>query len=309
MFERYTEPARRLIFFARYEASQCASPAIEPEHILMGSLRENRDLLVKLTSSPDPVAVLRKSVEHLVSSGGATSTSVELPLSPGTKDVLTRAHEESDALGHRHIGPEHLLLGLFSDNESFAAKALEGCGINAERIRNLINIAERETSEPGLTLLERVVKSIFECLDETFVDGHEIYLDKGSSLFPTLEGVSAQEASSSVSSDSATLAAQVEHIRFYLDVLNDEIRSKPIVKVDWEATWRFVNQVTPEEWEGQKRRLRESYDRIMTTLKGIDGLRGENEIAGALSVLSHTAYHLGGIRQALRAIRAARQTH
>ena len=49
MFERYTEPARRVIFFARYEASQCASPAIEPEHLLMGLLRENKDLLVKLT--------------------------------------------------------------------------------------------------------------------------------------------------------------------------------------------------------------------------------------------------------------------
>jgi tetrahydromethanopterin S-methyltransferase subunit B len=100
----------------------------------------------------------------------------------------------------------------------------------------------------------------------------------------------------------------VEHVRFYLSVLNDEIRTKQIVKVDWNEIWRSVSQVTPEEWEEQRRRLRESYDCFMTTLKSIDGREGENEIAGALSVLAHTAYHLGGIRQALRAIRSARET-
>ena len=160
----------------------------------------------------------------------------------------------------------------------------------------------------GTTLLEQLKKSIFECLDETFVEVHGIYLDKGCSLFPTLEGVSAQEASGSVSPGSATVAAQVEHVRFYLDVLNDIIRTKEIVKVDWKEIWRTVNQVTPEEWEEEKRRLQESYERVMTTLKSIDGWDGEDEVAGALSVLSHTAYHLGGIRQALGAIRSARKT-
>ncbi len=308
MFERYTEKARRLIFFARYEASQSASPAIEPEHVLLGLLHENEDLLVKLTSLPDPSGALRKSVEHRVPPAQMISTSVELPLALGTKGVLMKAHEESDALGHRHIGPEHLLLGLFADSESLAAEALQASGITAERIRNLIDVGESKTTVPEPTLLERLRKSIFECLDETFVEVHGIYLDKGCSLFPTLEAVSAQEASASVSPDSATLAAQVEHVRFYLDVLNDVIRTKEIVKVDWKEIWRTVNQVTPEEWEEQKRSLRESYERVMITLKSIDRWDGEDEIAGALSVLSHTAYHLGGIRQALGAIRSAGKT-
>src|ERR1700730_9126036 len=111
MFERYTEPPRRVIFSARYEASQCASPAIEPEHILMGLLHEKKDLLVKLSSLPDPAGVLRRSVDHLVSCGQAPPSVVELPVGPGTKSVLMKAHEESEASGHRHIGSEHLLLG------------------------------------------------------------------------------------------------------------------------------------------------------------------------------------------------------
>jgi len=44
MFERYTEKARRVIFFARYEASQFGAPAIEPEHLLLGLMREDKTL-------------------------------------------------------------------------------------------------------------------------------------------------------------------------------------------------------------------------------------------------------------------------
>jgi ATP-dependent Clp protease ATP-binding subunit ClpC len=42
MFERYTEKARRTIFFARYEASQFGSPYTETEHVLLGLLREDK---------------------------------------------------------------------------------------------------------------------------------------------------------------------------------------------------------------------------------------------------------------------------
>ena len=44
MFERYTEKARRIIFFARYEASQYGSPYIETEHLLLGIVREDKAL-------------------------------------------------------------------------------------------------------------------------------------------------------------------------------------------------------------------------------------------------------------------------
>jgi len=36
MFERYTEKARRLIFFGRFEASQFGGPFMETEHLLLG---------------------------------------------------------------------------------------------------------------------------------------------------------------------------------------------------------------------------------------------------------------------------------
>src|SRR2546421_140386 len=118
--------------------------------------------------------------------------------------------------------------------------------------------------------LEQFTKELFECLDETFEQVHGVYLDKGTSLFETLETVSAEDASRASGDGCATVAAQVEHVRFYLDVLNDVIRNEEVVKVDWREIWLSVREVTPEEWEALKRRLKESYQRVLATLKSYD---------------------------------------
>ena len=54
MFERYTEKARRVIFFARYEASQFGSPCIETEHLLLGLLREDKAFIASLEKKLEP---------------------------------------------------------------------------------------------------------------------------------------------------------------------------------------------------------------------------------------------------------------
>jgi hypothetical protein len=154
--------------------------------------------------------------------------------------------------------------------------------------------------------LEQFTKELFECLDETFEHHHGVYLDKGTSLFETLESVSFEEASRAVAEACPTIAAQVEHVRFYLDVLGDAMQKEEVTKVDWREIWQTVREVTPEQWEAQKRRLRESYERVMSMLKNYERWEGEYGVAGALAILTHTAYHLGGIRQALCAIKSAK---
>ena len=110
MFERFTENARRVVFFARYEASQFGSPYIESEHLLLGIVREDKPLTNRFLRSG--VASIRKQVESQTTAGEKTSTSVDLPLSNESKRVLAYAAEEAERLAHKHIGPEHLLLGL-----------------------------------------------------------------------------------------------------------------------------------------------------------------------------------------------------
>jgi hypothetical protein len=162
---------------------------------------------------------------------------------------------------------------------------------------------EKRMSAQGA--IELFKKELFECLDETFEQVRGIYLDKGTSLFETLEAVSAEDASRPIAEKCATVAAQVEHVRFYLDVLNDMMQSGEVRKVDWREIWQSVREVTPEEWEEQKLKLRESYQRVLATMKNFDRWEGEYGISGSLAVLAHTAYHLGGMRQALCAIKSA----
>src|SRR5215470_5179686 len=122
MFERYTEKARRVIFFARYEASQFGSPYIETEHLLLGIVREDKALSNRLLRSE--VASIRKQVESQTTAREKTSTSVDLPLSNESKRVLAYAAEEAERLSHKHIGTEHLLLGLLREKNSFGEQLL-----------------------------------------------------------------------------------------------------------------------------------------------------------------------------------------
>jgi ATP-dependent Clp protease ATP-binding subunit ClpC len=139
MFERYTEKARRVIFFARYEASQFGAPAIEPEHLLLGLMREDKTLTARFFPRAQvSIESIRKEIEGRTLLREKISTSVELPLAPETKRVLGYAHEESDRLQHRHIGTEHLLLGLLREDRSMAAEILYERGLRLNAVRDEI---------------------------------------------------------------------------------------------------------------------------------------------------------------------------
>jgi hypothetical protein len=140
---------------------------------------------------------------------------------------------------------------------------------------------------------------LYTLLDETFDNVHGSYLDKGTSLFETLAAISAEEASVPVGGRCATLAAQVKHVTFYLDVLEQAVRTQKFERQDWGKIWRETSAVTPEEWEALKSSLHQSYDRIKTLISETPEWSREEQIGGALAVIVHTAYHLGEIRQAL----------
>ncbi|HET6647378.1 MAG TPA: Clp protease N-terminal domain-containing protein, partial [Pyrinomonadaceae bacterium] len=125
MFERYTEKARRVIFFARYEASQVGAPAIEPEHLLLGLMREDVDLLRRFCpNGAESGKSIREAIQAQTSPREKLSPSMELPLASESKRILAFAHEESDTLQHRHVGTEHFLLGLLRQKETLAAQVL-----------------------------------------------------------------------------------------------------------------------------------------------------------------------------------------
>jgi catechol 2,3-dioxygenase-like lactoylglutathione lyase family enzyme len=148
MFERFNEKARRTIFFARYEASQFGSPEIEAEYILLGLLREDRALSARFLPSLNTTEGLHREIERHRRPGEKIPTFVDLPLSNECKQVLAHAAEESERLGHGHIGPEHLLLGILREEQSFAAKLLQRNGVDIQAVRKAI--AESQLPVPLL---------------------------------------------------------------------------------------------------------------------------------------------------------------
>src|SRR6202047_5564820 len=144
MFERYTEKARRVIFFARYEASQFGSPYIETEHLLLGLLREDKALANRFLRSHAAIESIRKQIEAHTTIREKVSTSVDLPLSHECKRVLAYGAEEAERLSHKHIGTEHLLLGLLREEKCFAAEILHERGLRLSTIREELARASSE---------------------------------------------------------------------------------------------------------------------------------------------------------------------
>ncbi len=152
MFERYTERARRVIFFARYEASQLGDSYIETQDLLLGLVREDAGLLLDFIT-PEQASSIRQQIESeaAVRNKGQPKlpTSVDLPLSNESKRVLAYSAEEAERLRDRHIGVEHMLLGLLREQGTFAAKLLAKNGLEVNAIREHLKSPHATRSLPA----------------------------------------------------------------------------------------------------------------------------------------------------------------
>ena len=161
MFERYTERARRAIFFARYEASAFGSEWIETHHLLLGVLQDH-DLARLFLKSEDAPEKIRKDLETRFPPVTMTPVSRDLPLSKHSKRVLAYAAEEAERLESKSIGSGHLLLGLLREDGGEAAKVLGEQGLRLAEARQIL--ATIPASEPGVSreALHRLIDELPE---------------------------------------------------------------------------------------------------------------------------------------------------
>lgn len=139
MFERYTERARRVLFFARVAVSTFGGTAIESEHILLGLIRARRGFTSSLLDRAQVDSeMLEMQLEERLATGEKISSTVEIPFSEDTKSILEFAVAEADRLGHNFIGPEHLWLGILSGRTNGAAEILASNGIDEDMVRREI---------------------------------------------------------------------------------------------------------------------------------------------------------------------------
>jgi ATP-dependent Clp protease ATP-binding subunit ClpC len=137
MLERFTEEARRSLFFARYAVTDHGGSTIEPEHLLLGAIHK-RNALLPLCFTPAILNTMEERLIEAVSQDEKIPTAVEIPFSDAAKDALKRAAVEADDLNSREIRTAHLILGILSATQGVAFDVLHDAGVRLAELRALL---------------------------------------------------------------------------------------------------------------------------------------------------------------------------
>ena len=133
-YARYNEKVRRVLFFARYEASQLNSASIETEHILLGLFREDNLLVHRFVGPPDVIEKIRREIENRTPIHEPISSSYDLPLSEQAQRAMAFSVEESERRKQKHVGTEHVLMGLLREEQGLAAELLRAHGVDLAKL-------------------------------------------------------------------------------------------------------------------------------------------------------------------------------
>ena len=131
--------------------------------MLLGLLRQDRALADRYLRSPAAVESIRKQIEGYTAPAEKTSTSVDLPLSHECKRVLAYGAEEAQRINHKHIGTEHLLLGLLREEKCFAARLLREQGLTLHSVRERVHQSEAPPAPHGSASFARLELWFAQC--------------------------------------------------------------------------------------------------------------------------------------------------
>ncbi|MBN2134447.1 MAG: ATP-dependent Clp protease ATP-binding subunit [Acidobacteria bacterium] len=176
MFENYSEKARRVLFFSRYEASQMGNDRIEMEHILLGLLRENQGVVGKIISdlNIDMKEIRRFIYEKRDDIKPPIANKVDLPLSSEAKRVLVQAHKEAELLNSRFVGPEHILLSLLLNDDFIGYEFLEDNGLTYDYVKDELStqkpFKEKGKTKKKLSLIREFSRDLTELAKKDQLD-------------------------------------------------------------------------------------------------------------------------------------------
>jgi len=135
----FTPRVRRVLYFAREEATRLHHDYLGTEHLLLGVVREGEGVAATvLRELAIDLDTIREMVESYVPRGTYTSTMKETQWTPRAKTVLELAREEARILHHQYIGTEHLLLALIREGEGVAAKVLRDIDVDLRSAREQV---------------------------------------------------------------------------------------------------------------------------------------------------------------------------
>ncbi|MDH7568372.1 MAG: ATP-dependent Clp protease ATP-binding subunit [Armatimonadota bacterium] len=130
MWQRFTDRAKRVVFFAQEEAAHLGENYVSPEHLLLGLVREGDSVAARVLDRLGvPPSRVRAEVERRIVRGEGRTTQ-DMTLDPRARKVLDLAYDEARQLNNNHIGTEHLLLGLIREGDGLAARILSKLGVD-----------------------------------------------------------------------------------------------------------------------------------------------------------------------------------
>lgn len=150
---RYSERASMAVRYASQEAARLGHDHVSTGHLLLGLIRQGDGAAIDiLNDSAVDLEKLKSEVEGMIEDSGRGTVIGKLQLSIRAKDVLRFAEEESQSMGHKYLGTEHILLGLIREQEGVAAKALTKLGVDMQRARAIALTVEIQEEEPVETI-------------------------------------------------------------------------------------------------------------------------------------------------------------
>ena len=149
MWQRFTERARKVVFYAQEEAGRLGENYVSTEHLLLGLVRENDSVAARIL---DRIGVslgrIRSEIERQVARGDGR-LGQDMQLTPRAKRVIDLAYDEARQLNNNYIGTEHLLLGLIREGEGLAGRVLSKLGVDLDRTRREVLHLQEGGGEGG----------------------------------------------------------------------------------------------------------------------------------------------------------------
>ena len=149
MWARFSDDARRAIFYAQEEAARLGESFVSTEHLLLALTRDSESAAARVLQQLGVIpGQLRFEVERRVSQGPGKVWQ-ETQLTPRAKRVIDLAYEEARHFNDDYVGTEHLLLGLIREAEGLAGQILKAKGIDLERTRIAVQALRQGEALPS----------------------------------------------------------------------------------------------------------------------------------------------------------------